>query len=195
MQINWVSIVTAKGSYNCASKAKIKLVSILSLNLLLFFTGAVLLQQDHVGRKPLNSINSPKINENIVAINEVENKTKKLFGNVNNEINPAEYEFCAYLWSVLLKSYIENHNLPLIWQFMNDVSLKTVTFLGKNRFESLVNSFPGQLMVQYAEDVKAYKELPTCIQQVLGNVRNGSMTLGVHTELLLLHLESTLHIF
>lgn len=157
--------------------------------------GAVLLQQDHVGRKPLNSINSPKINENIVAINEVENTTKKLFGNVNNEINPAEYEFCAYLWSVLLKSYIENHNLPLIWQFMNDVSLKTVTFLGKNRFESLVNSFPGQLMVQYAEDVKAYKELPTCIQQVLGNVRNGSMTLGVHTELLLLHLESTLHIF
>ncbi|XP_078253160.1 SMC5-SMC6 complex localization factor protein 1 isoform X2 [Rhinoraja longicauda] len=156
--------------------------------------GAVLLQQDHVGRRPLNSINSPKIKENIVAINEVENKNKRLFGNFNNEISPAEHEFCAYLWSMLLKGYIENHNLPLICQIMNDVSLNIVQFLGKNRFESLVNSFPDQLMVQYAEDVKAYKELPTCIQQMLGNVRNGSMTLGVHTELLLLHLESTLRV-
>ncbi|XP_051876289.1 uncharacterized protein LOC127572743 isoform X1 [Pristis pectinata] len=155
--------------------------------------GAVSLQQDCLGRRPLNCINSPKMKEDTFVVNEVEKEENTgLFGNFKNDINPTEFESGAYLWSMLLKSYIENHNLPLIRHVMNDESLNKVQILGKSRFENLVNSFPDQLMVQYAEDVKACKELPNCIQQVLGNLRNGSLVFGVHTELLLLHLESTI---
>ncbi|XP_078421414.1 SMC5-SMC6 complex localization factor protein 1 isoform X1 [Cetorhinus maximus] len=155
--------------------------------------GAVLLQQqDCLGKTPLNYIDCPKVKEDLTAITEVRSEeiAERQFGSLNKDIT--EIEPSAYLWSILLKNYIENHNLPLICRVMNDSSLTTVQFLGKNSFENLVNSFPDQLMVQYAEDVKAYQELPKYIQQVFGNLRNGSLALGVHTQLLLLHMESTL---
>ncbi|XP_067885816.1 SMC5-SMC6 complex localization factor protein 1 [Heterodontus francisci] len=157
--------------------------------------GAVLLQQqDCLGKTPRDYIDCPKVKEDVCAITEVrmEKIAERQFGNLNKDINPTEMEPSAYLWTILLKNYVENHNLPFICRVVNDSSLTIGQFVGKNRFENLVNSFPDQLMVQYAEDVKAYKELPKYIQQVLGNLRSGSLALGVHTQLLLLHMESTL---
>ncbi|XP_067838277.1 SMC5-SMC6 complex localization factor protein 1 isoform X2 [Heptranchias perlo] len=157
--------------------------------------GAVLLQQQGcLGKTSLDYIDCPKIKEDLCAITEVrmEEIAERQFGNLNKDINSTEIEPSAYLWSILLKNYVENHNLPLICRVLIDESLNTVQFVGKNRSENLVNSFPDQLMVQYAEDVKAYKELPKYIQQVLGNLRSGSLALGAHTHLILLHMESTL---
>ncbi|XP_069747447.1 SMC5-SMC6 complex localization factor protein 1 isoform X4 [Narcine bancroftii] len=147
------------------------------------------LVQDYHGRRPINCINSPKSKKYICASYEDEKEDNKgLPGNFENEIKPTEFESGAYLWSMLLKNYIENHNLSFIFHVMNDESLNTVEVRGKNLF----NSFPDHLILQYAEDLKAYKELPKCIQHVLGKIGNGALALGVHTELLLLHLESTL---
>uniref|UniRef100_UPI00398F206B SMC5-SMC6 complex localization factor protein 1 n=1 Tax=Pristiophorus japonicus TaxID=55135 RepID=UPI00398F206B len=163
--------------------------------LLIEHGGAVLLQQqDCLGKTPLDYIDCPNVKEDLCAIVEVRMQeiAERQFGNVNKDINPTEIEPSAYLWSILLKNYVENHNLLLICRVVNDESLNTVQFVSKNRFENLVNSFPDQLMVQYAEDLKAYKELPKYIQQVLANLRSGSLVLGVHTQLLLLHMNSTL---
>ncbi|XP_078070907.1 SMC5-SMC6 complex localization factor protein 1 isoform X3 [Mustelus asterias] len=156
--------------------------------------GAALLQhQDYLGKTPLDYIDRPKVKEDLCAVAEVQSEeiTEGQFGNLNKDINPTEIEPSAYLWSMLLKNYIENHNLPLICHVVNDSSL-TIQVLDKNRFENLVNSFPDQLMVQYAEDLKAYKELPKYIQQVFDNLRSRSLILGAHTQLVLLHVESVL---
>ncbi|XP_059825303.1 SMC5-SMC6 complex localization factor protein 1 [Hypanus sabinus] len=155
--------------------------------------GTVSLQQDCLGRMSLNYINSPKMKGDASVVNKVAKvENAELFGSFKDDINPTEFESGAYLWSMLLKNYIENHNLSLICHVVNDESLNAIQTLGKSKFENVVNSFPDQLMVQYAEDVKAYEELPNCIQQVLGILRNGSLAHGGQTELLLLHLESTL---
>ncbi|XP_048381156.1 SMC5-SMC6 complex localization factor protein 1 isoform X1 [Stegostoma tigrinum] len=152
--------------------------------------GAILLQQQGCPGK--KSLDCPNAKEDICTVTEVrmEDVAEGQFGNLNEGINSTETEPSAYLWSILLKNYIENHNLPLIYHVVNDSPLTTVQFVGKHRFENLKNSFPEQLMVQYAEDVKTYKELPKYIQQMFGNLRSGSLALGVNTQLLLLHIDS-----
>ncbi|XP_043565332.1 SMC5-SMC6 complex localization factor protein 1 isoform X1 [Chiloscyllium plagiosum] len=151
--------------------------------------GAILLQQqDCLGKTPLDC---PNAKEGLCTIPEVriEDIAEGQFGNFNKYINSSQTELSVYLWSILLKNYIENHNLPLIYRIVNDLPLSTVQFVD-NRFENLKNYFPEQLMVQYTEDVKTFKELPKYIQQLFVNLRNGSLALGVNAQLLLLHIES-----
>ncbi|XP_038661195.1 SMC5-SMC6 complex localization factor protein 1 isoform X2 [Scyliorhinus canicula] len=156
--------------------------------------GDALLLQDYQGTTPLDYIDCPNVEEDLCVLTEVqlEGIAERQFGNSNKDVNPTDIEPSAYLWSILLKNYIENHNLTLICHFVNDSPLTTIQLSGKNRFENLINSFPDQLMVQYAEDLKAYKELPKYIQQLFSNLRQRSLALGVDTQLILLHVESTL---
>ncbi|XP_072372398.1 SMC5-SMC6 complex localization factor protein 1 isoform X2 [Scyliorhinus torazame] len=156
--------------------------------------GDALLLQDCQGTTPLDYVDCPNVEEDLCVVTEVrlEEIAERQFGNLNKDVNPTDIEPSAYLWSILLKNYIENHNLTLICHFVNDSPLTTIQLSGKNKFENLINSFPDQLMVQYAEDLKAYKDLPKYIQQLFGNLRQGSLALGADTQLLLLHVESTL---
>eukprot|EP00062_Callorhinchus_milii_P008552 gi/632951373/ref/XP_007891259.1/ PREDICTED: ankyrin repeat domain-containing protein 32 [Callorhinchus milii] len=151
-------------------------------------------QQDRLGKTPREHIDCPQLKNNHSAISEVGivEAAESKFGNVNTDINPPQTEPSTYLWSILLKNYIDNHNLSLIWHELNDENstLNRVSFAGKDGFENLSKCFPGKLMVQYIEDIKVYEELPKYIQQVLDNLRNTSVVLGTQTEFLLLHMES-----